>query len=152
MRRTHAAAGVVLALGTLVACIPGIGDCDMRPLAGLPIAAIGPAAPGITGAHPTSCASEVKIDGVSYYPIGGEGAWDIDMDDLEPIGLASAANDPAWNDATVFEISGVGPPDAVAMLYGPEAEISVLTTGDLPASLCPYLAAPDNEPICNAGG
>jgi hypothetical protein len=151
-RRIHVAAGAVLALGTLVACIPGLGDCAMKPLAVLPIAAIGPAAPGVTSADATSCASVVEFDGVSYYATGGDGTWDVDMDDLDPIGLASAANDPAWDDATVFEISGVGPPDAVAVLYGPRAAISVLLTGDLPASLCPYLAAPENEPICTEDG
>jgi hypothetical protein len=142
----------VLVLGTLVACIPGLGDCDMKPLAVQPIAAIGPAGSGVTGGAPTSCASMVTFDGVSYYTSGGDGTWNIDMEDLEPIGLASAANDSAWNDATVFEISGVGPPDAVAMLYGPRATISVLLTGDVPASLCPYLAAPEIEPVCAEGG
>lgn len=152
MRSAHVAAGAVLMLGTLVACIPGLGDCDMKPLALLPIAAIGPAVPGVTGGDATSCASVVEFDGVSYYRTGGDGTWNIDLDDLNPIGLASAANEPAWNEATVYEISGVGPPDAVAMLYGPRATISVLVTGDLPASLCPYMAAPEIEPICAEGG
>jgi hypothetical protein len=132
--------------------MPGLGDCDMKPLAVLPIAAIGPAGPGMTGGDATSCASVVEFDGVSYYATGGDGTWDIDMEDLDPIGLATAANDPGWNDATVLEISGVGPPDAVAMLYGPQATISVLLTGDFPADLCPYLALPDKEPVCVEGG
>jgi hypothetical protein len=120
----------------------------MKPLAVLPIAAIGPAVPGTTSRDAASCASVVEFNGVSYYATGGDGTWTIDMDDLKPIGLASAGNDPAWNDATVFEISGVGPADAVAMLYGPRAAISVLLTGDLPESLCPYLAAPEIEATC----
>lgn len=147
-RRGQGAAGAVLALGSLVACIPGLGDCDMKPLAVLPIAAIGPAVPVPTGGDATSCASVVEFDGVSYYATGGDGTWNIDMEDLEPIGVASAANEPAWHDATVFEISGVRPADAVAMLYGPRARISVLLTGDLPENLCPYLAAPEVEVIC----
>ena len=151
-RRARVAAATVLMLGPLVACIPGVGDCDMKPLAVLPIAAIGPGVPGVTGGDATSCASVVEFDGVSYYTTGGDGTWNIDMDDLDPIGLASAANDPAWNDATVFEISGVGPAEAVAMLYGPRATTSVLLTGELPASLCPYLAAPEIEPVCAEGG
>ncbi len=147
-RRAHAAVGAVLALGTLVACIPGLGDCDMKPLAILPIAAIGPAIPGVSGRDATSCASVVEFDGVSYYRTGGDDTWNIGRDDLEPIGVATAANEPVWNDATVFEISGVGPADAVAMLYGPRATISVLLTDELPERLCPYLTAPDNEPVC----
>ena len=147
-RRGQGAAGAVLALGSLVACIPGLGDCDMKPLAALPIAVIGPAVDGPTGWDATSCASMVEFDGVSYYATGGDDTWNIETADLEAIGVASAANEPAWHDSTVFEISGVEPADAVAMLYGPQSRISVLLTADLPESLCPYLAAPEVEVIC----
>ncbi|MBA2634938.1 MAG: hypothetical protein H0U86_18395 [Chloroflexi bacterium] len=148
----RAAIGSVVVLGALVACIPGLGACDMKPLIVLPLAAVGPVGPRVTDPDAASCASIVEFDGRSYFASGGEGTWTVDMDDLDPIGLASSANDPAWTDATVFTISGVEPADAIAMRYGTRATISVLLTGDLPESVCAYLAAPEIEPACAGDG
>ena len=142
--------GAVMGLSGLAACIPGLGDCAMKPLAGLPIGAV--VAPIARDPAPigTSCASVVEFNGRLFYPTGGDGRWTLEIEDLEPIGLASAANEPAWEDPTVFAIEGVAPEDAIAMHYGSGATIAVLIAEDLPPTLCRYLAAPEAEPACAA--
>jgi hypothetical protein len=144
--------GLVLTLAALVGCLPGLGDCGMKPLTALPLAAIGPVGPPTTDGPPaTSCASVVEFDGRVYGMTGDAATWTIEIDDLEPVGVASAANEPAWENPTVFAISGVEPTEVIAMQYGPGATIAVLLAGDLPGALCPYLANPDVEPICGDG-
>ena len=142
-------AGLVVA--ALVACIPGLGDCDMKPLGALPLAAIGPPGPPAAGPPAASCASMVEFDGRRYYRSGDTDSWTVEIDDLEPIGVASAANEPAWKDTTVFAISGVDAQDAIAMQYGSGVTIAVLLAGELPGDLCPFLAAPEHEPTCPEG-
>ena len=138
----------LLVAAPLVACIPGMGDCDMKPLGALPLAAIGPADPPAVGPPGTSCASTVEFDGRHYSRSGDADSWTVQLDDLEAIGVASAANEPAWNDTTVFAISGVDTRDAIAMHYGSGVTIAVLLAGDLPASMCPYVSAPEVAPVC----
>ena len=141
----------LFAAAALVACIPGMGDCEMRPLGALPLAAIGPPGPPAIGPPATSCASTVEFDGRHYSRSGDADSWTMRIDDLEPIGVASAANEPVWEDTTVFAISGVDPEDAIAMHYGSGVTIAVLLAGDLPASICPYVIAPEVEPVCREG-
>jgi hypothetical protein len=90
----------------------------------------------------------VEFDGRRYLRTGDAGSWTVQVDDLEPIGAASAANEPGWEDPAVFAIAGVDPEDAIAMRYGSGLTIAVLLAGDLPNSLCQYASAPDNEPVC----
>ena len=144
-------AATLVAVAALTGCIPGIGDCAMAPLGALPIAAIAPPkGPGL-GPPATSCASMVDFGGRRYFRSGDARSWTVQIDDLEPIGAASAANETAWEDATVFAISGVDPEDAIAMRYGSGVTIAVLLAGNVSSSLCRYLSAPDIEPVCRDG-
>jgi hypothetical protein len=93
----------------------------------------------------------VEFDGRRYFRSGDADSWTVQIDDLEPIGAASAANERAWEDTTVFAISGVEPEGAIAMRYGSGVTIAVLLAGDLPNSLCQYASAPDIEPVCRDG-
>ena len=99
----------------------------------------------------TSCASQVAFEGRTYFRSGGDDSWTVTIDDLEPIGSATAANEPAWEDATVFQIDGVDPAEAVAMRYGPGVTIAVLLADGMPASLCPFLPDSSIEPACGPG-
>jgi len=90
----------------------------------------------------------VEFDGRRYHGSGGGDAWAVAIDDLQPIGLASAANGSAWEDNTVFALSGVEPEDAIAMRYGSGATIMVLLAGEVTESLCPYMTSPEDEPTC----
>lgn len=154
MRAVRLTFPAIFGLAVLVACVPGLGDCDMKPLGALPVAAIGPPPAPITGPPTASCASMVEFGGRVYSPSGDAGTWTVTLDDLEPIGVATAANEPAWENTTVFAISGVEPQHAIAMQYGSGATITVLLGGEaqLPDSMCSYMARPQNEPICQDDG
>jgi hypothetical protein len=141
----------LVATGILTSCIPGIGDCAMKPFAAAPLAVIAPGVGSVDRPVATSCASTVAFDGRTYFRSGGDGAWTVTLDDLEPIGRATAANELAWEDPTVYEIEGVDRADAVAMRYGSGTTIAVLLAGDLPASLCAFVPDPENVPACAPG-
>ena len=141
----------LLAVAAMAGCAPGPDACKMTPLGALPIAAIGPPGPPGVGPPSTSCPSIVEFDGQRYFRSGDVGTWTVGMNDLEPIGAASAANELGWADPTVFAISGLEPEDAIAMRYGSDATIAILLAGNVPEGLCQYASAPDIEPVCRDG-
>ena len=140
----------------LAGCIGSYDDC-IKPITGMITSPIGGATRDVTVG---ACAAWVDYNGTLYRDTRNEGhAFDLTDDQLVPIGEASGAADLVGplGGATVFEIAGVDPAEAVAMRApNGSAQPFVVLAGrngygyGFPQELCPFLVSPETDESAQA--
>ena len=143
-------------VGTALAGCIGYDDC-IKPITGMITNPIGG---GSRGVSVGACAAWVGYNGIYYRDMRSEGhAFDLTEDQLVPVGEASGATDLVGplGGATVFEIAGVEPDEAVAMRApnGSDQPFVVLAgrNGDgygFPQELCPFLVNAETDESAHA--